>query len=473
MKRKKKGIISALVISTCIIMILATIPVENVIAGSFNQAIDDPGYQRETKHPAVDAIDDDVYSTYTAKDTANNVFQIFLSTSSDTGRNWGPIGWVGQRMHWGQFNEQDFSDVFVDQVTGIVHIVWQELCPYNNNWVIMYTFYDPATSTWRQFDVRLTPGNNYNAYYPKVAVDGPIGDVLNRIIHVCWQDDSAGVFEVRYTESPDGGVTWTNRIDIISENDNAPSIHPVIEVDFDDNGFPAMEYVNFAWEQDNSGSGSPNQIYIWYGIYNPYDEPALRYEGLMNPSSRTQTHPDICADLDEVHFVWWEDTPDPSDPWYLGNVWIAHDSFGFDNTPPNPAALNPVEVYMVTSPGQLANDLVDGDSWGPAVDHDDYILGPGNYLAVAYTAYEDPQSSNTELFCDPFYGSGANYVYTPPPVIPETATPTIYEHYPDVAVEPGNCQVFGPDTYAHIVYDRQSTFGIPPFPWSVWYIREP
>ena len=455
-------------------MFFASLPVSS--AGSHNQKIDLEGGDRESKHPAVDARSGDVYCSYSAWDVDNNppTWGIFLSFSPGVGRNWGPVGWVDQRVSPGsQCNEQDYSDIYMDQTTGKIHIVWQE--KVNNNWVIMYRNLNPPAG-WGPI-IQLSNTGSFDAMYPKVAVDGSFINQNPRYVHVVWQEDSSGSFEVYYRDSDDRGVTWPTAPVIISGADNQPSIHPVIEVEYREGpGQPVNEYVHVAWEQDNSRLGTPNQVYIYSAIriagaggglapqYNPTCQ-------AISPSpNRQQTHPDITADFGEFHVVWVQDFQGGNVN--LGNVWIAHDNTAYNNLPPG-------TVYQLTAGGHPCQNLVDRFSWGPAVDFDDNVPGtPGNRIAVAYTAYLefDPDQGgggiqNTELFCDIANGAGVAYVWNVP-TVQETATPNVYEHYPDVAVEEW---LWGPgvaptNTYAHIVYERQD---IPFGPWTVWYIREP
>lgn len=110
---------------------------------------------------------------------------------------------------------------------------------------------------------------------------------------------------------------------------------------------------------------------------------------------------------------------------------------------------------------------MDTNSWGPAVDIDN-VIGSGNRIAIAFTAYLQAGTSNTDVYS--VIGNGGGTTYTWSTLISETNTPNDYEHYPDVAVEKN----LGPNptrnTYAHIVYDEQPVGG---GTWNVYYVREP
>jgi hypothetical protein len=463
---------------------------QTVFAIGNNQQIEHGGpYVRQSKNPSVDAQGLFVLSVYTVQDVNSqqqnpNVWSVYLSGSWDIGLTWSPIGFLDQRTYPCSSNPQDYADIFIDQNSGRAHIVWQELI--GNTWVIRYRWYDRPTNTWSPTiqTISTNSGSGNDAKYPKIAVAWPNdGNPNNRYINVVWQeqyvDPNTGTiqWEVMLRISINGGATW-NTPTPVSTVDFGPSIHPVIGVDFDE--FLTVEYIEIAWEEVCTWRVPTNLIFLQASTYMP-GMLMFRFNTRIKPSTAEQTHPDITVDFGEYHVVWVEEESTGLDPsGRIGNVWIAHDSTGTDIFPPT-------RIYELTAAGHSNHDLVDRNSWGPAVDFDYFGTdGQGNTLyrlEVAYTAYDstfNPNNTalqNVELYVEVTEGWGTNYGTLPgrPWLCKTFPSPTtnVYEHYPDIAVEPWTASQPRPaNTYGQIVYDRTTPISNPIY-WEVWACTEP
>jgi hypothetical protein len=81
-----------------------------------------------------------------------------------------------------------------------IHVVWQDNIP--GKFEIFYKKSTTAGSTWTT--KRLTYTSN-DQYYPAIAADS------NNHLHVVWYDSSPGKFEIKYKKSTNGGTTWTTK----------------------------------------------------------------------------------------------------------------------------------------------------------------------------------------------------------------------------------------------------------------------
>jgi len=98
-----------------------------------------------------------------------------------------------------------------------IHVVWQD--NRDGNWEIYYKRSNDGGNTWSS-DLRLT-SNPYNSLYPSIY-----GFSSN--IYIVWVDDRDGNYEIYYKKSNDGGNTWGN--DLRLTNNPQESFYPCIFV---------------------------------------------------------------------------------------------------------------------------------------------------------------------------------------------------------------------------------------------------
>lgn len=90
-----------------------------------------------------------------------------------------------------------------------VHVVWFD--DREEDYQIYYKRSIDGGLTW-EADIRLTEATE-DSKYPSVAVAGPN-------VHVIWQDNRDGDYQIYYKRSTDGGVTWETdtRLTFVSAN---------------------------------------------------------------------------------------------------------------------------------------------------------------------------------------------------------------------------------------------------------------
>ena len=124
-------------------------------------------------------------------DNRDGNFEIYYKRSTDSGTNWGP-------------DTRLSTAPIVSELTSIaaigtnVHVVWQD-DRHGSNKQIYYRLSTDAGATWGA-EIHLSDNAGYAAA-PNVTVSGSN-------VHITWQDNRDGNFEVYYKRSTDGGVNW-------------------------------------------------------------------------------------------------------------------------------------------------------------------------------------------------------------------------------------------------------------------------
>jgi uncharacterized protein (DUF2147 family) len=96
-----------------------------------------------------------------------------------------------------------------------IHVVWND--EKTGNYEIYYIKSINSGNSWRAIK-RLTWTSGHS-FYPYIAVDP--GDNL----HVVWEDDTKGNYEIFYKKSTNGGTSWsTKRLTFNSGNSYQPNI---------------------------------------------------------------------------------------------------------------------------------------------------------------------------------------------------------------------------------------------------------
>jgi len=162
-------------------------------------------------------------------DASNGEDEIFFSKSTDNGVTWSTPVDIS-------FTEgASYSpDIAVDS-SGNMHVVWYDNS--SGNWEILYTRSDDEGSIWT---IPKNISNNTGAS-KKPSI---IADKLNHL-HIVWQDETTGNSEIFYTQSLDGGVTWSTKKDI--SNNGGASRNAVIASD-------NLNNLHVAWDDDSLGN---------------------------------------------------------------------------------------------------------------------------------------------------------------------------------------------------------------------------
>lgn len=141
----------------------------------------------ESLRPCVSASGQVVHVVWTDLLAENQ--QIYYKRSDDGGTTWG----ANTRF---TTDSTKSSNPSVSSYGSLECVVWQNI---RYGWEIYAKISTNAGLTWGP-DIRLTE-NPYNSFYPNVTVSGAN-------IHVVWQDVRDGNWEIYYKLSTDAGLTW-------------------------------------------------------------------------------------------------------------------------------------------------------------------------------------------------------------------------------------------------------------------------
>jgi hypothetical protein len=220
-----------------------------------------------------------------------------------------------------------------------LHVVWED--DRDGNFEIYYKHSPDFGNTWES-DVRLTNDSSFSGI-PAITSDASG-------LHVVWYDKRDGNVEIYYKRSTDFGNTW--EADVRLTNDSSDSRFPAITSDA--NG------LHVVWHDKRDGNDeiyykhSPNFGNTW--------KPDVR---LTNDSSSSWS-PAITSDANGLHVVWVDDRDGNSEIYYkhspdFGNFWEP-------------------DVRLTNDPS---------GSWGPAITSD------ANGL---YVVWFDERDGNDEIY---------------------------------------------------------------------------
>jgi len=192
-----------------------------------------------------------------------------------------------KRLSWTSGHSGD-ADIAVE-ASGKVHVVWQDNTP--GNFEIYYKKSPDGGATWAGAKKLTFTAGSSRA--PAIAVDPSLN------LHVVWADDTPGNFEVYYKKSTDGGATWTanKRLSMTADS----SDHPFIAVDsagdlhvvWQDNT-PGNEEVFYAKSTDKGAAWSAARRLTW--TPDESEDPAIGVES-----------------SGFLHLVWGDETPGNSE----------------------------------------------------------------------------------------------------------------------------------------------------------------
>ena len=185
-------------------------------------------------------------------------------------------------------------DVAVDS-SNVAHIVWREANDtsgsFPGDWEIWYAKVRGGAVQDVQ-DISNTP--NHDSNRPRIDVDASDRP------HVVWMDSAAGNYDILYSTSSDGGVTfaaWTN-----IANNNGFSFLPVVRADGNDN-------LHVLWGDDTPVN---NEIY-WNGWKGAWQGAA----DVSNTHSNSYAHDLRLDGRNSVHVVFEDNLPGAYDIYYL------------------------------------------------------------------------------------------------------------------------------------------------------------
>jgi hypothetical protein len=160
----------------------------------------------------------------------------------------------------------------------IVHIVWDD--QRDGNFEIFYKRSTDAGLTWGE-DTQLT--NTVYSYDPCIALTGSV-------VHIVWQEERDGYYEIYYKRSTDGGVSWDE--DVRLTNNTSNSWNPSMTV----NG----SVVRVVWEDERQGN---SEVY-----YKSSADGGVSWgtDTRLTVNTADSWNPSISVSGLDVHVVWYD-----------------------------------------------------------------------------------------------------------------------------------------------------------------------
>lgn len=158
-----------------------------------------------------------------------------------------------------------------------IHVVWQD--DKDGNWEIYYLRSPDNGESWGN-ETRLT-NNSSASEYPSVCAEGSF-------VHIVWQDTRDGNSEIYYKRSVNGGLNWST--DTRMTFNSSTSSHPSIA---GSNG-----YVNMVWQDNSPGD---YEIYSYYSTNNGSNWSSFQR---LTTNSSTSEYPCIGRNGNYVYCVW-------------------------------------------------------------------------------------------------------------------------------------------------------------------------
>jgi len=348
-----------------------------------------------SEYPAL-AVDSNSTLHVVCRDGTPGNLEIFYMKSPDGGLTWS----IPKRITW--TSKRSNTPAIAIDSQGTIHVVWQDDAPEDVTGIYYKRSTDGGTtwSTMKRLTWSWTTGGW--SYNPVIAVDS------SNIVHVVWNDDASGQYELYYKRSSDGGLSWSSlkRItwgyghhagaSIIIGLSNA--IHAVWHGDV----FGSSGEIFYKKSTDQGATWTLNKRLTW--------------------NSGWSSEPAIAVDLSgQLHVVWDDDTPGNFDIYHAkstdgGDNWtaakrvnwnpgnsilpaIGTDSFGFLHVVWQDNETGTDEILYKKSPdggvswAPVAQGLTyenSGDSYRPAIGVD--------YLGNLHVVWSDSTPGNREIY---------------------------------------------------------------------------
>jgi len=159
-------------------------------------------------------------------DSRDGNFEIYCKRSTDGGITWGADTRLTNNPAYSYYSSVSLSG-------SVVHVVW--LDNRDGDWEMYYKRSTDGGVSW-EADTRLT-NNPAASSYPSVSVSGSV-------VHVVWQDNRDGNNEIYYKRSTDGGTSWG--VDLRLTSNSAASLYPSVSV--------SGSVVHVLWQDERDGN---------------------------------------------------------------------------------------------------------------------------------------------------------------------------------------------------------------------------
>jgi hypothetical protein len=243
--------------------------------------------------------------------------EIFYSNSSDGGFTWSTP--VNASNTAGNSVEPAIA---VD--AGTIYLAWADDTPGNRE--VLYSKSIDGGGTW---SASVNVSNNSGvSQFPSIAIDS------SNNLHVVWMDNTPGNMEIFYSNSTDGGTTWSAAVN--ASNSTGESSIPVISI--------GAGTIYLAWYDDTPAN---SEIF-----YSKSTDGGATWSAVVNISNNIGSSyaPTIAADGGTIHLAWYDDTPANSEIFYSKNA--------PDTQPPSVGSVVPatVDVGVSTNFNVTASD---------------------------------------------------------------------------------------------------------------------
>ena len=305
--------------------------------------------------------------------------EVYYKRSTDGGISWG----VDTRLT----NDPAFSGYpSVSVSASLVHVIWSD--ERDGNLEIYYKRSTDGGSSW-EADTLLT-SNPDNSAFPSVSVSGSV-------MHVLWQDNRDGNYEIYNKRSTDGGMNW--EADTRLTNNSALSLSPSVSV--------SDSAVHVVWYDERDGNQeiyykrSTNEGASW--------EADIRLTVNMFGSQ----YPSVSVSDSDVHVLWSDNRDGNYEIYYKrdpsGNVTGIENiilgipkEFSLSQNYPNP--FNPSTKIKFSIPSVTLRQAK-SDNWVTLKVYD--ILG----REIATLVDEEKPAGNYEIIFDGKDLPSGMYVY--------------------------------------------------------------
>jgi hypothetical protein len=180
-----------------------------------------------SKWPSIFNMDSKIFIVWT--DDRDNNFEIYIKRSTDSGMNWGQDVRLSYDANWSLQPSVSASD-------SLVYVVWSDNRDraYVNE-EIYYRRSSDFGQSWSA-ETRLT-FDPWESLHPSIGLS-------DSLLFLIWNDNRDSNYEIYYKQSSDAGLTWSN--DMRLTNDAGRSDYPSI--------FVVDAMVHVVWNDDRDGN---------------------------------------------------------------------------------------------------------------------------------------------------------------------------------------------------------------------------
>lgn len=247
-----------IVITAIVVFAQDSLPWQGTIVfGDWVRVDDAPGLSgHPANHPRM--IMDKNFNMYTVwQDDRNNLgcYNIYFSTSLDTGRTWTANINLSQGLP-GNFDNR-FPWITADD-SGKLYVVWQRLSP-GNNWKVYFCRSDDGGNSFTSPDTikgviikNSTTSQMNSGPQPKIVAD-VVSDTT--YLYLAWVDDGLAMLRINFARSVVLGDSFSNQIVL----DHNPRVNREPDLSVTDSGV-----IHIVWRWGTGGTNNDPKPYIGY-----------------------------------------------------------------------------------------------------------------------------------------------------------------------------------------------------------------